>query len=430
MSWYITALEFENYRSFQRREYLSLRPLTVLIGRNSSGKSAVARLPLLLRRALQPGARAPLELDFDDHDFGASFVDLVSNRVPTRGLTLGLTASDGHTEVALTVTVGYWSEFNLQGIRAFCLQAGGRKLVDLRWDNEGDPVGDGLDYWDQLAPKPPDGQLTDLASVQFDGIVPFNAPEREPGGAAQVTAAIAQLREAVSNIIYLGPFRDTPARDMRLPESAVRDVGLRGGNAARALANDMLRHGSSVLRRVGDWYREHLGGWTLDLVREGQSFSVVLHPPYDPTVAVNLRDAGVGLNQVLPVIVQHELDRASGRTGGLDIIEQPELHLHPGAHGDLADLYVEATARGTGRFIIETHSENFVLRIRRRLAEGRLRPEQVAVYWIDDDAAARPRVRSIGINGKGEVDFWPEGVFAEDYEEAKAIRLAQRDRKQ
>jgi len=150
-------------------------------------------------------------------------------------------------------------------------------------------------------------------------------------------------------------------------------------------------------------------------------------------VAVNLRDAGVGLSQVLPVVVQHELDRAAGRTGGLDIVEQPELHLHPGVHGDVADLYIEAALRGSARFLIETHSENFLLRIRRRIAEGRnaegthLRPEDVAIYWVNDDPQARPRVQRIGLDEHGGVDHWPTGVFTEDLDEVRAIRAAQRD---
>lgn len=424
MSFYLTDLLFENYRSFQRQERLAIRPLTVFIGRNSAGKSAITRLPLLLRRSLLPEARAPLEVEFDGHDFGASFLDLVNNRVPTRTITLGLAVSDGTTRIALAAQVGYWDEYNLQGVRAFQLQSGQHALMDLEWNKQGEPIGEGLVYRDLLAPT--DSPAEDV--VRFAGLIPLNVRARSPGESATIAGVYAAIREAFSDLVYLGPFRDAPARDMRLPESSIRDVGLRGSHAAHALADDMLRHGSSVLRRVGDWYRDHLGGWALDLVREGRSFSVVLHPPSDASVAVNLRDAGVGLSQVLPVVVQHELDRASGRTGGLDIIEQPELHLHPGAHGDLADLYIEAVSRSSTRFLIETHSENFVLRIRRRVAEGTLATKDVAIYWVDDNADAKPRVRPIGIDDKGNVDFWPRGVFAEDFEEVKAIRLAQRER--
>ncbi len=423
--WHLSRLSFENYRTFERAEEVLLAPLTVLIGRNSSGKSAIARLPLLLKRGTSPDAQAPLELEFDGHDFGASFVDVVYNRVPTRTITLGATVSDGQATVDLSVAVGYWSEFQLQALRGFRIDANGQPLVDLEWNGQGDPIGAGLQYRDRTRP----GRDLPVGLPRFTGMLV------EPGPIGlwddplpdRIRSAIGCVRDALGSLVYLGPFREAPGREMRLPEATVRDVGLRGGQAARALASDWLRQGATVLGRVSEFYRDHLGGWELDLERQGQSFSVVLHPPNDPSVAVNLRDAGVGLSQVLPVVVQHELDRAIGRIGGLDIVEQPELHLHPGVHGDLADLYIEAVHRSATRFLIETHSENFILRIRRRIAERSLQPTDVAIYWINDDAHASPRVQRIGLDEHGGVDSWPKGVFAEDLDEVRAIRAAQRD---
>ncbi|OQY48068.1 MAG: hypothetical protein B6247_25630 [Candidatus Parabeggiatoa sp. nov. 2] len=48
----LTALSFENYKAFSKRESIEVRPLTILIGRNNAGKSAISRLPLLIARAL------------------------------------------------------------------------------------------------------------------------------------------------------------------------------------------------------------------------------------------------------------------------------------------------------------------------------------------------------------------------------------------
>lgn len=424
---HLTRLSFENYRTFHRREEVELAPLTVLIGRNSAGKSAISRLPLLLKRGTASDAQAPLELEFDGHDFGASFVDVVHNRIPTRAITLGATVSDGQTTFDLRVAVGYWSEYQLQALRGFRLDMNGQAQVNLEWNGQGDPVGAGLQYRDltQGDGAPPiaarfTGMMVDPVSVHAWSTLPL---------LSTVYTKIDFVRETLAGLVYLGPFRDAPGREIRLPEAAVRDVGPRGGHAARALASDWLRQGSAVLKRVSQFYREHLGGFELDLERQGQTFSVVLRPPDDPSVAVNLRDAGVGLSQVLPVVVQHELDRALGRSSGLGIVEQPELHLHPGVHGEIADLYIEAVLRSQARFLIETHSENFILRIRRRIAErtSPLTPEQVAIYWVNDDPRVYPRVRRINLDEHGGVDFWPKGVFAEDLDEVRAIRAAQRD---
>ncbi len=409
----LTQLSFQNYRTFERPETVDLRPLTVLIGRNSSGKSAIARLPLLLERGLSGNAEVPLALEFDGHDFGASFADLVTNRLTTRGITLGVKGrSDEHdTPFELRVTVGYWPEYQLQAIRQYRYYWEGQVRYDLEWDGASDPNQQML-YRDHKS-----GQVQELS---FAGLMPIFTNMME--------------RVDFPVVRYLGPFRDAPARDERIPEGSTFEVGPRGGNAARVLASDWIRRGGKVLQQVGQWYREHLGGWQLDLERDGQRFAVVLRSPHEQSVTVNLRDAGVGLSQVLPVVVQHELDRAGVAhdllpgVSTLNIIEQPELHLHPGAHGALADLYLEAIGRDAGQFLIETHSENFLLRIRRRIAEGTFSADDVALYWVNDDLAATPRVRRIHIDSQGEVDFWPRGVFSEDLEEVKAIRAAQRGR--
>lgn len=426
--WHLTQLTFENYRTFERPETLDLAPLTVLIGRNSSGKSAIARLPLLLARGLSKDAEAPLALEFDGHDFGASFADLVTNRITTRGITVGASASDGNRHISMQATVGYWQEFNLQGVREFHAALDGTTSCSSTWNGQGDPREPGLTYENE-------GISHEGGRLFFRGLWPY---EHRDGSAHpdpfhqdyEDTLKLLRipLLEALTPLRYLGPFRDAPDRETRIPEAAVSEMGPRGSHAARILAHDWLRRSGDVLRRVGDWYKVHLGGWQLDLERDGQRFSVVLRSPSDPSVIVNLRDTGVGLSQVLPVVVQHELDRELGHSGGLNIVEQPELHLHPGAHGDLADLYVESVTNRGGRFLIETHSENFILRLRLRVAKRDLSPNSVALYWIDDDLQATPRIRRIGLDEMGGVDFWPRGVFSEDLEEVKAIHRAQKAR--
>jgi predicted ATPase len=81
----------------------------------------------------------------------------------------------------------------------------------------------------------------------------------------------------------------------------------------------------------------------------------------------NVADVGYGISQVLPVIVQGLLMRP----GSVYMVQQPELHLHPDAQAGLADFFLYLAANGI-RVVIETHSEYLLIRIRRRLAEGKL----------------------------------------------------------
>lgn len=149
--------------------------------------------------------------------------------------------------------------------------------------------------------------------------------------------------------------------------------------------------------------------------------------PHEPSTEINIADAGAGIAQILPIVVQRQFEKLSQKTGGLEIVEQPELHLHPAAHADIADLYVDALTHTQSRFIIETHSENFILRIRRRVAEGKLDPKKVILYWVKDEKDAKRKIQPIEIDADGEVDYWPEGVFSEDFQEVREIRKAQGD---
>lgn len=137
---------------------------------------------------------------------------------------------------------------------------------------------------------------------------------------------------------------------------------------------------------------------------------------------VRTSDIGVGISQLLPVVVA-VLDPARP---GFTAIEQPELHLHPRLQVELGDLFAEQAARG-GVLLIETHSEHLLLRIMKRMrqtSDGTLpdeapevRPKDVNVLFVElyDDQTL---IREMPLNERGElVDAWPGGFFEEDLRE-------------
>ncbi|AGP35765.1 AAA family ATPase [Sorangium cellulosum] len=423
----LVELRFENYKAFHRPASLELRPLTLLIGRNSAGKSAAARLPLLLSRALSGRAESPVELEVDGVDFGASFLDLIHNRTPHGAIGLGAAFEDDtERRVEVWAKIQHVSEYMLQVVSAFELRVTGAPPLKLTWIGT-NPLEDPAPYRLQL-----DGATREV-NVAFRGLLPdptiFAHLDRM--GMTPSAMVFAEFTMLVSTVLarvgYLGPFREAPQRLYRFPGGNPESVGRRGANAPALLAADYLRRRGEVLQRVSEWYQRHLGGWPLSIARQGDSFSVVLRNPTNPAIEVNIADVGTGLSQVLPLVVQRQFEVVTGKTGGIEIVEQPELHLHPGAHGDLADLYIEAAKQQGARFIIETHSENFVLRVRRRIAEKQLDPERVSLYWVDDAPQGGSELKRIEILPTGDVSDWPRGVFSEDFEEAKAIRAAQRE---
>jgi hypothetical protein len=102
-----------------------------------------------------------------------------------------------------------------------------------------------------------------------------------------------------------------------------------------------------------------------------------------------------------------------------------EKSFHPARHGHVADLFISASERTP--HVLCTHSDVFVLRVRRRIAEGTLSPSDVALVWVEADGTER----HIFLNDRGTPEWWPKGVGNEAGDEFHAIRraLTERDRK-
>jgi hypothetical protein len=138
---------------------------------------------------------------------------------------------------------------------------------------------------------------------------------------------------------------------------------------------------------------------------------------------VSHRDIGIGVSQVLPVLVGAYASRNK-----IIAIEQPEIHLHPALQADLGDVFIQsALGENRNRFLIETHSEHLLLRIMRRMRETfsgafpegipQIHPEDVMVLYVEPDGS-RSIVREMPLNERGElVKAWPGGFFEEGFKE-------------
>lgn len=138
---------------------------------------------------------------------------------------------------------------------------------------------------------------------------------------------------------------------------------------------------------------------------------------------VSHRDVGIGVSQVLPVLVS-----AFAADHECVAIEQPEIHLHPALQAELGDVFINAALGGKqNTFLLETHSEHLILRIMRRIRETTtgtlpegcrpIRPEDVTVIYvepsIDGSLAREMPLNELGVLVKA----WPGGFFEEGLKE-------------
>ena len=128
------------------------------------------------------------------------------------------------------------------------------------------------------------------------------------------------------------------------------------------------------------------------------------------------QDIGVGISQVLPVVVV-----ALHQKTGLVAIEQPELQIHPAFQVALGDLFIEQVRERPGlSFLLETHSEHLLLRFLRRIretGEGEApanrnpTPDERAVYFIEQGETGISGTQ-IHVDEDGDfIDRWPHGFF-------------------
>jgi hypothetical protein len=381
------SLAFAGYRSFaarspaapdRRLERLQLAPLTILLGKNNSGKSTVARLSHHVVVALAAEGRDPFPMKGTRHFYGNSFRDVQYG---------------GNFFNPVDLEIEFASDDGIEW-----------KLIS-QLIQPGELSGDG----------PPVLEKSILNGEQNP------APDAVRGLLPDVEASRSlrlEARRFLDTSCHLQPVRDTvqpsytiqPSSDLTLPET----------NESVA---QMLYADSELRAAVGAWTARNLDGWRLDLKQNLDVFQLVARRGGREG---NLADSGQGIQQVLPVAALccwRNLNR--GGPQFLDIIEQPELHLHDAAHAPLGDLLLSAVNDRQGCLLVETHSESIVLRVRRRVAEG-LSPDQVAIVYVED-VGDGSRLRQIHLNRHGEVDWWPEGVFSEAFLEVKAIRRAQRE---
>jgi predicted ATPase len=203
---------------------------------------------------------------------------------------------------------------------------------------------------------------------------------------------------------------------------ALGEIDPQGQNVAMFLHN----LSASEKQRFISWMGEHFG-YSVDTIATSGHISMVIRDAKDQagTNSINLADTGFGFSQMVPILMQIwaviSLRGSAPRMLTMPIsiisIEQPELHLHPRLQAILADLFMQAVklAKENGidlRLVVETHSEQIINRIGRRVSEGAIDHDDVAVVLFDKPKFDVPTNVSISeFDDEGFISNWPYGFF-------------------
>ena len=365
----IKTIKAKSYKAFSQEVSLALGKVTVVFGRNNSGKTSLVRLPIFTLASLTNPVGF-LSLTWKDLTFGDSFSSLCHPSSAHPKMSFGLETDQG--EIRL----------DLQQLN----ELDGSEVViptRIRRDH-GEFVTrvHGADSLDDLV-----NRLHEDLSVIEEVASPF----------------IEYAEYALKNSLHIRSSR---------PSVLAAYTTRRPRNFGADEVPYMLSSDSVLEDSVDRWFSDNLDGIRIRTDKAGFAFRLLT---LSDSGAVPLSMAGRGTQSALPVVALLIRVASGDSAGGILGIEEPEEHLHPSAHGAMADLCIQAAQKK--QIVIETHSENFILRLRRRLAEGILAQEDLRLYYVDE----HHQVTLLDVHQDGFVENWPIGVFESDIEETRAM---------
>ncbi|WP_449424015.1 AAA family ATPase [Rhodanobacter lindaniclasticus] len=399
-----------NFKAWKDTGDVVLKPVTMVLGTNSSGKSTLIQSLLLLKQTVQsPDRTVHLNLGGDEvndlFNFG-SFEDVLNQGAETpRQFSI---AFDFHRKDPGRIKAGEFActygqtSSGAVVVQNLSLQTQGRQFRVVRrekgafsivMDEETQPRAKGRHFAPERS-----------IALSADGIA---ALDKDGPLVEDLSLAIRRELEGVN---YLGPLRRKPERDYPWNKTKPGEVGSDGRAAIDALlASALLRSEdqNEIVEGVSKWLSRMKVAQRLEVRQQGRSsrYELVIHRD---GVACNLRDVGIGVSQVLPVLVVAYF----ASPGSTILLEEPEIHLHPLAQSVLAELFVEVSRTRNVQFIVETHSEHLFRRMQTLVARQKVSPDSVAMYFVERKRKSAS-LRELALDDYGRVSEWPDDFFGD-----------------
>ncbi len=446
----LQRLVFRNFKSWASLD-MPCGKITGIFGTNSSGKSSVLQFLLLLKQTKDATDRATaLELNGSLAELG-TMSDILHCRNPKKSIEWAVSFTfepsivlkdESHRDSTSI------AEGNVVTIEA---AVGAEKLApqSLRLSYE---IG-GAHF--ELAPKNGSISKFDLRAtasnfsfVRTQGrawqlpppIKSYAFPDQartyfqNAGFLADLEAA---YERSLDSIFYLGPLRHFPQRDYLWARSRPTDVGKQGEKTIDAILAATAAGETRNLRKnarhqpfqtiIAHWLKSIglVHDFRVEEIREGSNRWQAIVQTRPGSSEVLLTDVGFGVSQVLPVITLLQYVPE----GSTVILEQPEIHLHPLAQAELADVIIQAALHRRVQVILESHSEHLLLRLQRRIAEEAISNSDVKLYFADAPQGVS-QLTPLDLDMFGNIRNWPDKFMGDALgETAKAeLRRIQRRR--
>ncbi|MFA4917541.1 MAG: DUF3696 domain-containing protein, partial [Syntrophales bacterium] len=454
----LTSIQIKNFKAWKDTGKIRLAPLTVIFGANSAGKSSLGHLLLALKQTtLSTDRRRALHLG-DGHsliDLG-TFKECIHEHDTSKELSFGLTwklpqilkfddpmqknarYKGDHLELDVSIQAGKGEQPEVTSL-GYVLKDGDAVSLQVKY---------GKDEKGKLDLSSEEYKFirTKGRAWQLDEPEKFYRISEQSKARFQNADFLTDFALSAENMLdkfyYLGPLRESPKRIYPWSGEQPEYVGLKGEYSVAAILsaqeqNRQINRGSKCRLQP---FAEFIATWLKDLgiihsfsvkpVAAGRKEYEVLVKTHPSAAEVKISDVGVGVSQVLPALV----GAFYCPPGSTVWMEQPEIHLHPQVQSELADVFISAIkAHEKGhirnvQMIIESHSEHFLNRLQRRIAEGKITPDQVAIYFCKRSAKGA-ELEPLSLNLYGDIENWPENFFGDEMAEMTARTTAAMKRK-
>ena len=404
----LTELKLANFRIFDDEVTVRFRPITVFIGRNSSGKSSIIKFLLMLQQSIDSGK--PQFLSPDGNKVNLGIFDELKNsltrkkylifelsvRNPVKRTTPSaisdfLVEDIGPNDLLYKTSakVPYNEGTNAGRIEYFLFNTRNDRYFSIADDVD---ILKNFTFLDNVSLLPEitkgeDGYVH-IPTELMDDVIRFLVEDEFLGA----------LHFEIESIRHLDPVK-SESRSAFVDSPPPTDyVGQRGQHT--------LNHLHRMTSESGDGYEfilpylQNVAGIE-GVVFDTLSKNVVQTTATNKTTGADvlIGNYGFGVSQCLPIFVQGAIMSPQS----LLMVEQPEAQLHPTAQLEMGSFFADLWNRRKVGSIVETHSGNILLRLRRLIATGDLSPEDVSVafFTFDEDNKNMPIIKNLDIGEDG-----------------------------
>ena len=401
----ITELRAQNFKSWQDTSKLQFAPLTGFFGANSSGKTSILQVLLMLKQTVErpPDWNEPLYFGDDESLVNLGNFDAVIHK-HEQDLNLNISVSWKSSTVA---------DIN-KYIRFHSLKFPSH--VEMLPPSQGDrDRSEEISFSTNIARSAMNNFYYKTNLYRFDDqqLDLFRCYGLRTAR-TQIMEISSRFEEAFENlfsrILYLGPLREHPRPRYTWDGDHPKGIGQEGEKAISALLSGRIRH-LSIDKQILSWLQrlELIDSYDLRPISDTNQDYEFLVKKYKDGPEVRLTDVGFGVSQVLPVLILCYY----APEGSILILEQPEAHLHPKVQSELADVLIDVVKNRNVQIILESHSAHLLHRLQRRIAEEQMSAADTAFYFcqINDGTSEIERLK---VDEYGNIRNWPQNFFGDD----------------